>query len=52
MHPYSVEIAGDPGVVERVVALDQLKRILDATQARIGLSFPGAYPKSISLSIR
>jgi hypothetical protein len=50
VNPYSLEIADDPGVVKRVVALDQLKRLLDATEGGMRLSFPGPYPKSINLS--
>jgi hypothetical protein len=50
MNPYSIEITDDPGVVKRVVALDQLKRLLDAAEGGKRLSFPGPDPKSINLS--
>lgn len=50
VNPYSLEIVEDPGVVKRVVALDQLKRFLDAAEGGMRLGFPGPYPKSISLS--
>ena len=50
LNPYSIEIADDPGVVKRVVALDQLKRLLDAAEGGMRLGFPGPYPKSINLS--
>ena len=50
MNPYAIKIADDPGVVKRVVALDQLKRLLDAAEGGIRLSFPCPYPKSINLS--
>ena len=52
MHPYPVKIPGDPGIVERIVALDQLKRILDATESGMGLSFHGAHPESVNVSVR
>jgi hypothetical protein len=50
VNPYSLEIVDDPGVVKRVVALDQLKRLLDAAEGGMRLGFPGPYPKSINLS--
>ena len=51
MKPYSIEIAEDPGVVKRVVALDQSKRVFDAAEGGMRLGFPGGpYPKSINLS--
>jgi hypothetical protein len=50
VNPYSLEITDDPGVVKRVVALDQLKRLLDAAEGGMRLGFPGPYPKSINLS--
>jgi hypothetical protein len=50
VNPYSIEIADDPGVVKRVVALDQSKRVPDAAEGGMRLGFPGPYPKSINLS--
>jgi hypothetical protein len=52
LNPYSIEIAHDPGVVKRVVALDQLKRLLDAAESGMWLGFPGPYPKSVNHSTR
>ena len=52
LNPHSIEIAHDPGVVKRVVALDQLKRILDAAEGGMRLGFPGPYPKSIKVPTR
>ena len=48
--PYSVEIAGDTGIAEHIVALDQLERFLDAAQSGVRLRFRGSDPKPVNFA--
>jgi hypothetical protein len=47
MHPYSVEIAGDTGIVECVAALDELESFFYAAQRRVRFTFGRADPKPV-----
>jgi hypothetical protein len=42
----------DAGIVKRIVAFDELKRVLDAAQAGLGLTFRGPHPKPVNVSAR
>jgi len=52
MHPYSAEVIDRARIVKRIVVFDELERVLDAAQARLGLAFPAPDPKSINRSAR
>ncbi len=47
VHPYSIEVADDAGIVERVMALDNLQGLFHAAPRRVGLALGRPNPKPL-----
>jgi len=49
-YPNSLQMLDDPRIVQRIVLFDQLQRVLDAAQARLGLVFDRSHPKAVNVT--